>query len=180
MVTKQIESLEAQIKLVEVKLKMSLRHNKEESDSLGRSIIIPSLLSIHEDRPVAPTTASSEAAEIKSKRNAEVSPTRQRSTSSILSSNSSVSSSSSLSSSSNASSRVSVNYCKYSEDIEEFNTVNKYKYILGVMHGRIRLIQHVRFHKGCFPKLRTLKYNYDLYLEYKQRLNDHVIVNKDN
>jgi len=184
MVTKQIESLEAQIKLVEVKLKMSLRHNKEESDSLGRSIIIPSLLSIHEDRPVAPTTASSKAAEIKSKRNAKVSPTRQRSTSSILSSNSSVSSSSSssssLSSSSNASSRVSVNYCKYSEDIEEFNTMNKNKYILGEIHGRIRLIQVLRFHKGCFPKLRTLKYNYDLYLEYKQRLNDHVIVNIDN
>jgi len=180
MVTKQIEYLEAQTKLEEVKLKRSLRRNKVESDSLSRNSSIPSLLSIHEDSPVAPATASSKAAEIKSKRNAKVSPTRQRSTSSILSSNSSVSSSSSLSSSSNASSRVSVNYCKYSEDIEEFNTVNKYKYILGVMHGRIRLIQHVRFHKGCFPKLRTLKYNYDLYLEYKQRLNDHVIVNKDN
>ena len=57
--------------------------------------------------------------------------------------------------------------------------MNKDKYVLGVVHGRIRLIQLFRFHKDCFPKLRTLKYNYDLYLEYKQRLNDHVIVNKD-
>ena len=116
MVTKQIESLEVQIKLEEVKLKRSIRHNKEESDSLSRNSSIPSLLSTYEDRPVATTMASSEAVEMKSKRNAKVSPTRQRSTSSILSSNSSVSSS-------NASSRVSVNNCKYSEDIKEFNNV---------------------------------------------------------
>ena len=114
--TKHTESLKAQTKLEEVKLKRSLRRNKVESDSLSRNSSVPSLLSIHEDRPVATTTVTSEAAEIKSTRNAKVSSTRQRSTSSILSSNSSVSSS-------NASSRVSVNNCKYSEDIKEFNNV---------------------------------------------------------
>ena len=200
--TKHTESLKAETKLEEVKLKRSLRRNKVESDSLSRNSSVPSLLSIHEDRPVATTMVTSEAAEIKFTRNAKVSSARQRSTSSILSSNSrstsSILSSNSSVSSSNASSRVSVNNCKYSEDIKEFNTVNKNKYFLVVINGRIKLVGHksinFQFHKDCFPKLRTLRYNFNLYLEkaaknelgavkdteHKQRLNDHVIITKDN
>lgn len=134
--------------------------------------------------------ATSEAAEIKHTRNTKVSPTKQRTL--HLSSNSSVSSS-------NASSRVSANNSIYSEDVREFNIANKDKYVLmAKKDGRLLVIGHksrqLSFNENWLPKLRTLNYNYDLYVEkadknelgavketvHKQRLNDHVVITKDN
>ena len=72
--TKHFETVQATTKLEEVKLKRGRIFRREENESLSRNSSVSSLLSIHEDRPVA----TSEAAEIKHTRNTKVSPTKQR------------------------------------------------------------------------------------------------------